>query len=124
MKLNLLMASAAMALVSLLPACTSPAASTETTAKPVSIQNSCINPTRIREQKVVSDQEIQFTLAGGEVWTNRLTRACSGLKSQGGFSWDVSGTLVCSNTQTIYVLDWGTPCQLGEFTHMPPAPKL
>ncbi len=123
MKPTLLIASAAMAMASLLSACTSPAASTVTAAKPASIQNSCINPTRIREQKVVSDQEIQFTLAGGEVWSNRLTRSCSGLKSQGGFSWDVSGTLVCSNTQTIYVLDWGTPCQLGEFSKVPATPK-
>ncbi len=115
MKPTLLIASAAMALASTLSACTSPAPSTKTAAKPVSMQNSCIDPARIREQKVVSDEEIQFTLAGGEVWTNRLTRSCPGLKSQGGFSWDV-GSLACSNRQTIFVLDRDTPCQLGEFT--------
>lgn len=117
MKPSLLIASAAMALASILPACTSPAASTETAAKPASMQDACINPARIQEQKVVSDEEIQFTLAGGEVWTNRLARSCPGLKSQG-FSWD-AGSLVCSNRQTIFVLDRDTPCQLGEFTRAP-----
>jgi hypothetical protein len=117
MKPTFLIAGAAMALAS----CTSPAASTETTAKQVSMQDSCINPARIREQKVVSDQEIQFTLAGKEVWTNHLPRSCPGLKFQGGFSWDV-GTLVCSN-QTIFVLDRDTPCQLGAFAKLPAAAK-
>jgi hypothetical protein len=123
MKPTLLIASAAMALAGALSACTTPAASTETAVKPVSMQDSCINPTRIQEQKVVSNDEIQFTLAGGEVWSNRLVRSCPGLKSQGGFSWEVTGTMVCSNRQSIFVLDVGTPCQLGEFTRLPAAPK-
>jgi hypothetical protein len=118
MKPTFLIAGVAMALASILPACTSPAASTDTAAMPASMQDACINPARIRDQKVVSDEEIQFTLAGGEVWTNRLARSCPGLKSQGGFSWD-AGSLVCSNRQTIFVLDRDTPCQLGEFTRAP-----
>jgi hypothetical protein len=94
--------------------CTSPG---ESTAR-VSQQDSCINPTRIQQQKILSDQEIQFTLTGGEVWLNRLPRACPGLKSQGGFNWEVRGTTVCSNEQTIYVLEDRTPCQLGVFTRV------
>ena len=116
MKPTLLIASGAMALASVLPACTSPAASTQTAATPVSMQDACINPARIQEQKVVSDEEIQFTLAGGEVWTNRLARSCPGLKAQG-FSWD-AGSLVCANRQTIFVLDRDTPCLIGEFSRM------
>lgn len=122
MKPTFLIATAGLALASALAACTSPAASTETAAKRVSMQDACINPARIQEQKVVSDEEIQFTLAGGEVWTNRLARSCPGLKSQGGFSWD-AGSLVCSNRQTIFVLDRDTPCQLGEFTRAPAPAK-
>jgi hypothetical protein len=52
---------------------------------------------------------------------NRLPRTCFSLKRQGGFTWAVTGTLVCSNEQTIYVREDGTPCQLGEFTRLPPA---
>jgi len=80
--------------------------------------DSCINPTRIKEQKILSDQEIQFTLNNGEVWLNRLPRACPSLKFQGGFTWQVRGTQVCSNQETIYVKDDGTPCQLGVFTRV------
>lgn len=106
---------AALALIST-SACTSPGEP----AKQTSIADSCIEASRIQKQEVISNQEIRFTLAGGEVWTNRLTRACPGLKSQGGFSWDASNR-ICSGLQTIYVLDSGIPCQLGEFTREPAA---
>ena len=90
-------------------------------AASASIANSCINPTRIKEQKILSDREIQFTLNDGEVWLNTLPRACPGLKFQGGFTWDVRGMQVCSNQQTIYVREDGTPCQLGAFARVPAA---
>ena len=121
MKTNLQISAAAIALVSCLSACTSPAPSPGAAAGSASIENSCINPTDIRKQTIVSDQEIQFELNNGDVWTNRLPRACHGLKLSGGFSWEVRGTLVCSNQQTIYVKDEGTPCQLGEFARLPAA---
>lgn len=86
----------------------------------VNMNKSCIDGARVREHKAISDQEIQFTLAGGEVWSNRLPRACPGLRPQGGFSWDISNS-ICSGLQTIYVLDSGIACQLGEFTRVTPA---
>ena len=97
-------------------ACTSPVEP----AQRSNMSNSCIDGSRIREHKAISNQEIQFTLAGGEVWSNRLPRACPGLRAQGGFSWDVSHT-ICSGLQTIYVLESGIPCQLGEFSRVTPA---
>jgi len=97
--------------------CASPAAQDGATAQ----ANRCINPTRIQKQEIVSDQEIRFTLANGEVWVNTLPRKCSNLKFQGGFTWEIRGTQVCSNEQIIYVRDDGTPCQLGEFTRLPAA---
>lgn len=93
--------------------CTSPDA-----APRVAQADSCINPTRIKEQQILSDQEIQFTLNNGEVWVNKLPRVCPSLKFQGGFTWEVRGTQVCSNEQTIYVREDGTPCQLGAFTRV------
>jgi hypothetical protein len=105
---------AAIALIGLVSSCTS--AQPE---KTVSIQDSCINPIDISKQTIVSDKEIRFELRNGETWVNRLPRACPGLKFQQGFSWEVHGTLVCSNQETIRVQNEGTPCMLGEFARLP-----
>src|SRR5262245_53367792 len=105
---------AAIVLVGLASSCTS-----AQPTKTASIQNSCINPTDITKQTVVSDQEIRFELRNGEQWVNRLPRACHGLKFQQAFSWEVRGMLVCSNQQRITVKDEGTPCLLGEFARLP-----
>ena len=107
------------ALMGALAACSTPTDAAGATAD--RIVDSCINPTRIKEQKILNDREIQFTLNDGEVWLNTLPRACPSLKFQGGFTWEVSGTQVCSNEQTIYVSEDGTPCQLGAFTRVPAA---
>ena len=105
------------ALTGALAACSTSTDAAGTT--PASLVDTCINPTRIREQKILSDREIQFTLNNGEVWLNTLPRACPSLKFQGGFTWEVRGTQVCSNQQIIYVREDGTPCQLGTFTRVP-----
>jgi hypothetical protein len=110
------------AITGFLAACTSADTTPGPTASATSIENSCINPTEITKQKVVSDQEIQFELRNGEVWVNRLPRTCPGLKFQQGFSWEVRGTLACSNQEMIRVKDDGTPCMLGEFARLPSAP--
>ena len=115
MKTEMLIGAAAVGLMSLLAACSS---ATGATANSASIENSCINPTEITKQTIVSDQEIQFELRNGETWVNKLPRACFGLKLQGGFSWDVHGTQVCSNQETIKVLNDGTTCQLGAFSRV------
>ena len=109
------------ALSACLSACTSPNVAAGTTTNSASIENSCINPIDIKKQTIVSDTEIRFELRNGEVWTNTMARACPGLKFRQGFSWDVRGTLVCSNQQTITVKDEGTVCQLGVFTRAPKA---
>jgi hypothetical protein len=111
----------AIALAGVLGACTSAEPGAGASTNTASIANSCINPTEITKQEIVSDQEIRFELRNGQVWMNRLPRTCFSLKRQGGFTWAVTGTLVCSNEQTIYVREDGTPCQLGEFTRLPPA---
>jgi hypothetical protein len=114
----------ALVLAGFLSACT--AADTSGTTPPTtpraSIQDSCINPTEITKQTILSDQEIRFELRNGEVWLNTLPRSCPGLKFQQGFSWEVRGTLVCSNQEMIRVKDDGTTCMLGEFARLPSAP--
>ena len=111
---------AAIAFACLLSACTT--ASTATPASQVSQQDSCINPSDIKRQDIVSDQEIRFELKNGETWVNRLPRTCPGLKFQQGFSWQVRGMMVCSNQETIRVKDEGTTCMLGEFARLPSSP--
>lgn len=114
---------ATLALAAALPACTSPAAPAATTAQASSESRICIDPRRIREQKVLSDTEIQFTMTGGDVFVNTMRTRCPGLKMQQGFAWDVRGTSVCSNQQSITVLNEGTTCQLGDFTRAPATPS-
>jgi hypothetical protein len=111
----------AAATVLILAACTSAdtTAGAPANATRAGVEDSCINPTEITRQEIVSDQEIRFELRNGEVWVNRLPRVCPGLKFQQGFAWDVRGTLVCSNEQRITVKDEGTPCMLGEFARLP-----
>ena len=119
MKTGMQVGATAIALVGLLSACTSPAPATGAPVQSASIQDSCINPTDITKQTIVSDQEIQFELKNGEAWTNKFDHACPGLKLSGGFSWVVHGTLVCSNQERITVKETGTPCQIGEFARLP-----
>lgn len=102
--------------------CTSsapPAAPASASAAPASIGSSCIDPRNIVSQNIVSDQEIHFKLRNGQTWTNKLVSACSGLRIAGGFSWDIRGSLACSNQETITVLNSGNFCLLGEFSQLP-----
>jgi hypothetical protein len=124
MRSNMRSGAAAVVLACVMAACTSPApagGAAGAPARTASIEDSCINPTEITRQTIVSDQEIQFELRNRETWVNKLPRACHGLKLSGGFSWDVRGTLVCSNQERITVKDTGTPCQIGEFARLPAA---
>ena len=112
---------AAAALLGLLAACSSTEQTTDMQGATAKSGNTCINAALIANQTIVSDQEIRFEMRNGDVWVNNLPRQCPGLKFQGGFAWDITGGTVCSNLQTIRVLDHNTPCQLGAFTKAPPA---
>jgi hypothetical protein len=114
MKPAIYAAFAALALVS----CASPE-SGSTSASASSIQNSCINPTEIQKQTILSDAEIRFEMRNGDVFINHLSPACSGLKFEGGFTWQIRGMMVCGRQQTIEVLNAGNTCMLGDFTREP-----
>lgn len=109
-------AAVTLAAATCLISCTSPAAP----AGQASIQNSCINPTEIAKQTILSDEEIRFEMRNGDVFVNRMSPACPGLKFEGGYTWQVRGTLVCGKQQTIEVLNAGNTCMLGAFTREPP----
>jgi hypothetical protein len=80
----------------------------------------CIDVRDIRSRRAISDQEIRFEMDDGSVWVNRLKRPCPNLRFENAFAWDVTGGTVCANAQTIYVLNSGNACQLGEFTPAEP----
>lgn len=108
----------------LVAACSASAPGGGASGKRASIQNSCINPIEIQKQQIVSDQEIRFTMRNGDVMVNRLSTACYGLKSEGGFTWSLRGVSACSNQERITVQRIGTPCLLGEFTRYPKGTPL
>jgi hypothetical protein len=105
----------AVALAGFLSGCTSASTVNASTGQ-ASLAGACIDPRDISKQTIVSDQEIRFELRNGDTWTNTMPRACPGLKLSGGFSWEVTGTQVCSNKERIVVKETGTPCLLGEFS--------
>lgn len=113
---------AALALLTALPACTSQATGMSGGGATVaSTGKVCLNTLQIRKQSVLTDQDIQFEMNNGDVWVNHLKTRCSGLKSQGGFAWNVHNATVCSNQEIIHVLDDGPSCAIGEFTKQAPA---
>jgi hypothetical protein len=82
----------------------------------------CLYVNQIRNTTAVSDREILFRMDNGRTWKNTLRRACYGLRMRNGISWNIGGDgRVCSNQQVFYVLDYGTPCFLGDFTPYDPA---
>lgn len=112
----------AIALALAVSACTSQPTTT-TTANGATISGTgrvCLNTLHIKKQGVLSDQDIKFEMNNGDVWVNHLPRACTGLRSQGGFAWDVHNATVCSNQEIIHVLNDGPSCSIGEFTKQAP----
>lgn len=113
---------AALALFTAMPACTSPAATSDGDAVTTSLNDSCINPLQIKKQKILSDQDIRFEMQNGDVWINHMEHRCAGLRSEQGFEWSLHGNRVCSNQEIIHVLNDGGSCALGEFRKQPPTP--
>jgi hypothetical protein len=70
---------------------------------------------------VVDARTIVFYMRDGKVWQNTLREPCPGLALHG-FRFVTHQDEVCSNAQTITVLESGAVCQLGEFTAYTPPP--
>lgn len=83
----------------------------------------CLDPAFIDRTQIVDDSTILFHMRGGKIWKNTLASKCFGLKMQGGFAYEVQGGTICSNMQTIRVLNQGSICALGEFTPYTPPEK-
>jgi hypothetical protein len=83
----------------------------------------CLDIDHVDHTVVVDDQTILYYMRGGKIWKNTLQRQCSSLKFEQGFVEDIRGGEVCSNRQTIRVIQTGALCSLGAFTPYTPPPK-
>jgi hypothetical protein len=88
-------------------------------ASPVCLQVSRIDHTHVQDSK-----NVLFYMKDGKIWHNALANACPALNFHG-FVMDVKGSVdtVCSNQQSIKVLDSGETCMLGEFAPYSPPGK-
>ena len=99
------------------PASAQPASDT-----PAPAGNVCIDTMRIDHTTVPDSRTILFHMRDGKIWKNTLRQSCSGLKFYG-FSYSPTPPhQLCSNMETIRVIQQGTVCMLGAFTpYTPPA---
>jgi hypothetical protein len=86
-------------------------------AEPVS----CLSLSRIDRTEVIDEYTIAFFLRGGDVYINRMSRACNGLDDNKPISYRTSTSRLCS-VDTITVLEnfggrltRGAACGLGMF---------
>ncbi len=113
---------AAIALLAAPTACTSQPTTT-VTGGGASVSGTgkvCLSTLQIKKQNILTDQDIQFEMNNGDVWVNHLPNRCSGLRSQGGFAWNVHNATVCSSQEIIHVLNNGGSCAIGDFAKQPP----
>jgi hypothetical protein len=122
--------SCAIACVALLSlaSCTPPAGSSAT-ASAGGGKSVCINTYEIDHTQVVNDSTILFYMLNRKVWQNNLPFPCPELYSEGGFAYSTDINQICSNLQSIRVIEqgggprFGAVCQLGEFVPYVPPPK-
>lgn len=84
----------------------------------------CLQTYRIDHTSVLDSKTIIFHMKDGKQWKNTLMNACPSLNFHG-FIMNVRGGSdeVCSNQQSIKVLESGNICMMGEFTPYTPPEK-
>jgi hypothetical protein len=93
-------------------------------ALPAQASPVCLETFSIDHTSVVDSKNILFHMKDGKVWHNALRNSCPALNFHG-FIMNVRGgnDTVCSNQQSIKVIDSGEVCMLGEFTPVEPKNK-
>ncbi len=81
----------------------------------------CVTVNRIKRTDILNDHNILFYMRGGEIYRNYMARACTRLKREDRFSYEVRTNSLC-NVDLIYVLEGfgselrrGVGCGLGMF---------
>jgi hypothetical protein len=86
----------------------------------------CIDTLRIDRTRVPDARTILFYMDDGTIWKNTLPAYCPGLRSHGFIYSPTPPHRLCSNLETIRVVEVGSVCRLGAFTRYTrpkPAPK-
>ncbi len=83
----------------------------------------CIDTQRIKNTRVPDPRTILFYMNDGKIWKNTLLDYCPGLTFHGFVYTPTPPSRLCSNLETIRVLESGSICRLGEFTPYTPPPK-
>lgn len=86
-------------------------------AFPVQAAPVCLQSTRIDHTHVQDAQTILFYMKNGDIYANALKNACPGLHFHG-FVMNIRGgnDTICSNQQSITVLETHEVCMMGAFT--------
>ena len=80
----------------------------------------CIYAHDIDNTQVSRDgRSILFYMSGHRVWKNTLQDQCVTLGPDHGFVYTVTDDEICSNLESIRVIDTGEVCELGDFTPVP-----
>lgn len=83
----------------------------------------CLSTSNIDRTRTPDTQTILFYMRNGKIWKNTLRARCSGLAFHG-FIYRVRGGQICSNMQSIQVIQTHEICTLGDFTpYTPPKDK-
>jgi hypothetical protein len=88
----------------------------------------CVQLTRIRESRVVSDSVIDFIMNDGSTYRNTLPNPCPGLGINRAFGYETSINDLCSVSIITVIVQGGGPvrgasCGLGQFVPYTPPPK-
>ena len=79
-------------------------------------RGACLQASRIQNTEIVDSSTILFHMVDGKTWKNVLTRPCTTMSRNDGFIYKPVDDRICSNLETIKIIQSGEMCLLGEFT--------
>lgn len=91
-------------------------------AAPVCIRPFDFSTGSIDHTHVVNPTTILFYMRDGKIWKNTLHQPCRGLMLHG-FEFATRQDEICSNAQSIRIIQTGEICELGEFARYVPPPE-
>ncbi len=84
----------------------------------------CIDVRRIRRIEPIGNHTLLFHVGGGDVWRNRLSRPCPGIRRHSRFLYEPRSGRLCSLDIVYELVDEGfgfrrgVGCPLGEFDYL------
>jgi len=99
-----------------------PAAADETKPAQPAQNTVCLWTYQIDHTTVPDKNTILFYMRDGKIWKNTLPQPCPGLLFHG-FAYVAHADQICSNMQSIQVIETHEVCMLGAFEPYTPPPK-